>query len=961
MNQYFLEYVAQDMTAKLGPDFSRVAVVFPNKRASLFMDDYLARLADKPLWSPAYTTISELFRKHSSLMLGDSLQLVCSLYKVFITYSSRKSETLDQFFGWGQLLLADFDDVDKHLADPQKVFANLRDIHELDDTSYLTDRQRDTLRPFFGDIIDRQDSELKRKFMELWSNLYAIYRDYNELLASQGVAYEGAIYRQVAENPSLDFEYDMYVFVGFNMLQEAEMQLFQRLKDAGKAMFYWDFDHYYLDNASQEAGHFIRQYLERFPCELDTSCEAVYNRLSERKDITYMAAKTEDIQARYMAQWLREGDRIRDDRRTAIVLCDESLLPTTLHGLPPEVTDVNITTGYPLSLSPVAAWTDLLIALQTTGYAPDRGLFRARLLRALVRHPVMRHVSADHEELSHMLEEEKRYYYSPAELGLDEGLRLLFTPVSPKGKPTPRALCQWMLSLLRLVGRQAKDDSEPLFQESLFRMYTLLNRLSSLIEGGGLDIDLSTFQRLTRQLVKATSIPFHGEPAEGIQIMGLLETRNLDFDHVLLLSCNEGNLPKAGGDTSFIPYSIRKAYGLTTSEHQVAIYAYYFYRLLSRAKDVTICYNTATEDGKTGEMSRFMLQLMVERDGRPDTIHMMSLQAGQTLTRRQAKPIAKSEAVMHALMERESLTPTSLNRYLRCQLTFYYNDLLGIREPDSSETGDVDNRMFGNIFHRAAQLMYGQRASEGTGPVRITPDMIARMRKDSSLIARMVDAAFNEEFFKERHDITRRDYNGLQYINRQVIIRYIRDLLEIDSRLAPFSILGLEQWVERNVTFPLGTGEHTIKTGGYIDRLDQVTLPDGTTAIRVVDYKTGRQKKDHPLDMAELFTGESIVTKHTDYYLQTILYALAVRDGLTSPIPIRPALLFIQQTHRDDYDPTLLLGRDTPITDVARYADDFDDQLRHLLSDIFNPELPFMPTDDLRRCEHCPYRQLCSR
>ena len=378
----FLRYVAEDIIRKYGTDLSRTAVVFPNKRASLFLNEQLARIAQRPLWSPAYITISELFRQQSDWQVADPVKLVCDLHKSFCQETG-SDETLDKFYGWGQLLISDFDDIDKNLADPDRVFANLRDIHELDDLSFLTDEQRELLKHFFSHFTEEHETELKQRFLRLWSHFADIYHDFNQRLAAQGLAYEGALYRQVCShvmttNLADHFPYDRYLFVGFNLLQKVEQQLFSALQKEGKALFYWDFDQYYMQH--HEAGRYIAQYLKYFPNELDSNDEQIYGQFQCKKEIRYIAAPTEHIQARYVSGWLRDAERHKDGRRTAIVLCDESLLPAVIHCLPDEVEKVNVTTGYPLAQTPIASFIQLYYNLQLGGRTP-------RLLRAFRRHP----------------------------------------------------------------------------------------------------------------------------------------------------------------------------------------------------------------------------------------------------------------------------------------------------------------------------------------------------------------------------------------------------------------------------------------------------------------------------------------------------------------------------------------------------------------------------------------------
>ena len=878
----FLEKVAEDLLARYGENLSRVAVVFPNKRASLFLNDHLARLAGRPIWSPAYITISDLFRSHSQLKVADPILLVCELYKSF-THCTGIDETLDHFYGWGQLLLSDFDDLDKNMGPADKIFANLRDIHELDDVSYLTDEQREMIRRFFSNFTDDHNSELKERFLRLWSHIGDIYRHYNDQLASRQLAYEGALYRQVVSDPDIQFEYDTYAFIGFNHLHQVEQALFSRLDEAGKAIFYQDTD-------------------EEPP-----------------RDLTFISAPTENIQARYISDWLTP-ERIADGRRTAIVLCDESLLQAVVHCLPDTVEKVNVTTGYPLLQTSIASLVSQLINLQVNGWSPKTNSFRRHWLDTVRRHPYAPYLPDDFAD--------QRYS--------DNG-----------------PLLRWLLVIIRTIASADERASGALDAESLFRTYTLLNRVSDLVDSGVLTVDTITLQRLVAQLIQSTTIPFHGEPAEGIQVMGVLETRNLDFDHVLLLSCNEGNMPRGVNDTSFIPYAIRKAYGLTTVDQKVAIYQHYFHRLLQRAKDVTIVYNNSTNDGQTGEMSRFMLQLMVDRssvNSKLSAVNYKTLRAGQKTLLRTPHPVTKTPEVMQHLRERLSggISPTAISNYLRCQLRFFYRYVCNLEDAVDNEEELIDNRLFGNIFHKAAQNLY-----QRFGRQEITAFDLDKLLKDVVDIERAVDDAIKTEFF--HFDDPKRPMpplDGLQLINREVIIKYVRQLVEIDRRLTPFTILGLEQYVSMDLS--------KLRIGGIIDRLDSITdSQTGDQHIRVVDYKTGSRRLKTLPDVAAIFDPANI-PDHSDYYLQAFLYSIIVKDKSLKSKEVSPALLFIQHAGTDDYDPTLCLGRE-PVRDIATVADEYMQLLNQTISEIFNEDLALSPTDDLDRCHACPFAPICGR
>ena len=879
----FLEYVAEDIINKYGTNLSRTAVVFPNKRAALFLNEHLVRLAGKPIWSPSYITISELFRRHTQLVTGDQIKLICDLYKTY-TEVTESDETLDHFYGWGQVMLADFDDIDKNMADAKKVFCNLRDLHELDDVSYLSPEQVETLKLFFSNFSEDKTTELKKRFMKIWSRFGDIYRLYNERLEAQGIAYEGALYRKVATDDSVDFDFDRYIFVGFNVLQRVEQLLFSKLQKMGKAKFYWDFDDYYLATKKghvnpSEAGHYIKQYLPYFTNELDTSDADIYRNFRKAKKITYASATTEDVQARYVGQWLKEGNRINDGRKTAVVMCDEALLQSVIHSIPEEVNDINVTTGYPLQQTHFASLLEDIAAQHTEDY--------------------------DNKQL-----------------------------------------LEWAIAMLKLMAQghantngETTGQDNQLTSEALFRTYTVVNRLLELVNNGDLDVDRRTMMRLYGEIVRTTSIPFHGEPVVGVQFMGVLETRNLDFEHLLVLSCNEGNMPKGVNDTSFIPYNVRKAHGLTTIDNKVSIYAYYFYRLMQRAEDITIVYNNAADVTSTGEMSRFMLQMLVESG---HDIERLALSLPQEAGSTTCQDEKKTKEVMERLHKRfdkqrnperttPMFTPSSLNIYQKCPKRFYYRYVAEIIEPeDDADDGKIDAPTFGNIFHDAVQKIY-ERVIAAYKSRTIQPQTLKQLLANDAYIKGVVDDIM--------HPV-----NGIQLINASVIITYIKQLLKIDSRLAPFTILGLENVVMKDINVKTAEGQLTTTIGGRIDRMDCVTCADGVRRIRVIDYKTGKNNK-----------------KNDGYILQSFIYSLLVDESpMMNPkkLEVSPALLYIQHSAGKDFDPTVVYEKEK-VTNVSKFREEFMNIVEQIIAEIFNPEQPFACTDDKTACTHCPYSNLC--
>ena len=985
----FLQYVAKDIIAKHGEhNLSDIAIVFPNKRASLFLNQALYEEVGHPIWSPSYITISDLFRNHSDLKIPDQIALIFQLYDVY-QQQTGSTETLDHFYSWGQLMLADFDDIDKNMADADKLFVHLEAWQNMRDFSFLSEEQRKGLEQFFGTVIN--DTDLQQRFNDIWKNLGPIYHAFREKLQLRGEAYEGMLYRKVSEKEQIEFHYKKYIFVGFNLLQKVEKKLFARLMDMDKAEFYWDYDNYYLNNG-HEAGRYIAENLRKFPNELSVERASegidvgeVYQNFSRRKNITYISAHSENIQARYIAHWLNENKRKTGGSKTAIVLGDELLLQSAIHCFPDDTTAVNITTGYPLAASPICSLVNSLIELQLKGRTDDGLHYRLKYVNRILAHPYAKYISDNYKSLYDNLNNHKQYYPSIENLisGQDENMIMLFDGMDYQNNLVP--ILSWIANILQKVGLRAKETEDALLHESIFRMYTLIQRLDNIMivskESVHENIDNKevvssvVFQRLLNQLINSTSIPFHGEPAIGIQMMGVLETRNLDFDHVLLLSCNEGNLPKSVNDASFIPHAIRKGYELTTVENKIAIYAYYFYSLLQRANDITLVYNNATDDGNQHEMSRFMLQFMVENKGQHNIVRK-TLLSGQDVTPVVRQPIPKTDTVQKIMDDIMMLSPTAISRYLRCNLQFFYYSICHLREADIDDAEEIDSPTFGNIFHRAAQLIY-ERLSAPNHDVIITNEQIQNCLNNSSMVSECLDQAFREKLFNVENSRFVPKYNGLQLLNRKVLKIYLTNLLKHDLQLAPLKILALEHDFSAKMTINVNGKQKNLVLQGQVDRLDKVKR-NGVDTIRVVDYKTGSPLTSKPSDIEEIFDPKNIDKKHSAYYLQAFLYAYSIRRDPASRaavnkqhLPVSPALLFIRQVATKDYDPTLTLkayaspdsktGTSYPVNDIEDVADDFWNALKSLLEEIFNPAIPFLPTNDANRCSNCPYASFCGR
>ena len=956
----FLKLVAADLYKHTEGNLAHTAVVFPNKRAGLFFNEYLAQESESPIWSPAYVSISELFRSLSPWEVGDPVKLVCELYKIF-RRETQSTETLDDFYFWGEMLISDFDDADKNRVDTDKLFSNLQDLRNImDDYTFIDDEQEEAIRQFFQNFSIERRTALKERFISLWDVLGNIYKGFRESLASQNIAYEGMMYRHVIEHLDVDkLPYEKYVFVGFNVLNKVEHTLFTQLKDAGKAVFYWDYDEFYMKENRQavthEAGEFIRRNLRDFPSPLSGE---LFKNLSKPKEVHYIASSTENAQARYLPQWIR-NNLTTPEKETAVVLCNEALLQPVLHSLPAEVKHVNITMGFPLSQTPVYSFLIALLELHTHGFNFKSGRYTFQSVVTLLKHPYTRQLTGQAELLEKELTRNNRFYPLPGELGKDEFLTRLFTPLSGNLN-----LCIRLSETLQQVagiyqantsGTEDTDAFNQLYRESLFKAYTTINRFRTLIEKDELTVQSETFRRLLVKVLSATNIPFHGEPAIGMQVMGVLETRNLDFRHLVLLSVNEGQLPKSGGDSSFIPYNLRKAFGMTIIEHKIAVYAYYFYRLLQRAERITLMYNTSSDGLNRGEWSRFMLQFLIEW---PHPITRQFLEAGQSPQGTSPITVEKTPDVMRRMQSlfdvranpKAKFSPSALNYYLDCPLKFYYRYVAGLSAPDEV-SAEIDSATFGSIFHYAAEHIYKDLTTHGKV---INKETLETLLRNEVKLQDYVDTAFKKLFFNVPQN-EKPEYNGVQLINSAVIARYLKQLLQNDLRYAPFTFIASEMEVDEPIDIQTPKGVIKSHIGGIIDRMDS---KDGT--LRIVDYKTGGDA-DTPPHVESLFIPDK---KRSNYVFQTFLYA-AIMCRKQPTMKIAPALLYIHRAATETYSPVIQMGEPRKpkeaVEDFSKYEKEYRERLQGLLEEIFNPEKSFTQTEIIEKCTYCDFKALCKR
>lgn len=975
----FLKIVADDLYSRMNGNFEGVTIVFPNKRASLFFNEYLLeRVCDGTMWSPSYITINELFDNSSDSVVADPVLLVSRLHKAY-NECTGSNETLDNFYYWGEMLLKDFDDVDKNLVNAKQLFANIKELHDFGTAQDTLDtQQKESIKRFFANFNIERNSDIKKNFIALWDVLYDIYTKFRESLKKDSLAYEGMLYREIIETPAqLRLTADKYVFVGFNALNGVENRLLDILKEEGKAIFYWDYDRHYVDKEFNEAGHFMRKNLARFPNSLG---QEHFDNMRKEKEVTFVAADTDNIQTRYIPTWMGQNTNAKGIE-TAIVLCDETMLESVLHTLPKHEDDepknlLNITMGYPISHTPVFNLVKILIDMQTRGYDSKQQRFTLNAVERVLKHPYIIKSSSNAIELRNRLLTNKRFFPSDEELCCDDFLSLVFARPGDNTvwlKNIADTIYAIAINSTEASETSSSDIYEELFCEALLKVHNQAQRLIALLENGEIAMSLSALGALFMRMIAGLSMPFHGEPVVGMQIMGLLETRNLDFKNIIVLAANEGNMPKRSSDNSFIPYNLRKAFGLTMSEHRDSIYAYYFYRLLQRAEKITVTYNASTDSKTKGECSRYLLQIL---GSNLYNVKRIKLEAEQTNMEKTVAEIEKSETVMNELYKAFDtatsktaypLSPTGINRFLDCGLKFYYYYVMGLKRFEEVDT-ELKANEFGIIFHDVAETIYNEIVSKDKKTILASD--LEQIANNPVKLYKIINDAFVRAFFKSGNKPV---YNGKQLLNRDVIYRFIQSLLHMDKNYAPFQYAGSEKKIRYPYTVKDNNGrEIRINIGGTIDRIDI----KGDT-LNIIDYKTGGEK-DTKTSIDDIFAHNG---KDSGYRLQAYLYSIAVSRLLASnedfsedkdlswiedvkkmrTKSIVPSLLYIHKKSHTGREEFILEHNKAPLSDISIIAKEFMEKLEETLKAIFDTSVPFKPASDKKKCLYCDYKDICGR
>ena len=963
---YFLEHIAQSLQIEFGNTLNRHCLVFPNRRAGLYFLKYLAARIEKPVWAPSILTINELFRSYSSLQTAGNEILLFELFKV---YSSLKKshESFDEFYFWGDMLLNDFDDVDKYLVDASLLFRNVLDMKNIDQQfGGLTEVQIEIIRRFWTNFNLDKPTKEKSGFIGIWSVLSDLYSGFRHALKNQNLAYDGMIFRELAESPENNFtskqQWVMVHFVGFNALNECEKVMMTRFKKAGKARFYWDYDNSYIKEGKlNSAGFFMRDNLKIFGNDMPSgwSFDTMLSKKVPVVSRRVIDTSSDVAQVKLISQLLEgiPGITEANAHHTAVVLADENLLMPVLTSLPENMGDINITMGHPLKQTLVYTLVKHLMDLQRNATTADGVVrFGYKDVISILKHSLLSGLlsESDNESVNEIVK--TNLTRVPSERFIkSESLSQIF-----KKALTPAELSDYfkdILSLIALTNERKGDKStknkvqDNIRNEFIYRVVLSINRLETIVNSPDVPFTTDTYIRILDGMLRMQSVPFSGEPLTGIQIMGILETRALDFKNLIILSVNEGILPAISAGSSFIPFSLREAFSLPSINHQESIYAYHFYRLMQRAENVTFIYNSNSEGLMSGEMSRFLIQMKYDEVLKPDFLDLKfeiktPLAPGEKIER----DVEHSEQLFSLFVDKNSgrsLSPSAINTWLNCRMKFFFRYINRLKEPEII-SADIDPAMLGNILHKIMRNLY----EAYIGKV-LKGEILQGMIRDKQFLSKFVNEAVNEEFKAGRDD----SVSGNELIVRDVLMAYVIRILNTDKAITPFTILDLENKLEFGLPFIRNGSQIVIQTGGTIDRIDSA---GGVT--RIVDYKTGTVSESVN-SVNDLFIDDR--KKDADAWLQTLLYCeayLAANPGRL----VRPSVYKIRKLTGAGQTDKLRLKTgsrtDIPLENYMEVRDEFLSGLKELISIIFSDVEPFVKTTDVRgKCSYCPYRTLCMR
>lgn len=935
-------------------DIGECCFVFPNRRSMVFFSRFLSEavknggVMTRPIVAPEMLTINDFFHKMGGVRSIDRVRLLIDLYECY-RECNPKCEALDEFIFWGDVILADFNDVDKYLVDPKQLFANISDLKKIQDTyTYLTDTQRKAIEAFvshFSDLsgrltvnLDSEDPDVKGRFLMIWNILYDLYEKFNSRLQEKDIAYEGMVYRRLAERLKAEAVEDVlgdvwrgdvkFVFVGLNALNECEKTLLRKLRDAGRAEFCWDYSGELISDPKNRSSFFMSENVVEFPQAAAWDVDGL-----KIPEINVVSVPSSTGQAKRLPEVLQMSATKLTE--SAVILPDETLLPSVLNSIPYEVEDINVTMGLPMTGSILYSMMSDISSIQL--HAVNRKgewYFYHKQVWDLFANDLFRK-AADPQtlEIVSKVKSEAFYYISRKTLSGTPLLDVVFCPVITDPKTASaeqiKEFGNYQNRVLTAVASAVTADSGlDLELEYAKEYYKCVNVLKEI----NLEVLPMTYARLLNQLLGAVSVPFKGEPLKGLQIMGPLETRALDFRNVVILSANEGVFPRRNVSSSFVPPELRKGFGLPTYEYQDAVWAYYFYRMISRAERVWMFTDTRTEGLRSGEESRYIKQLEYHFNI-PVNRYVVRFDKMKTA---QVEDIVKTPDDVQKIKS-TVLSATTLQNYLSCPAKFYYGTVKELKaEEEVAES--LDYGMFGTVYHETMRSIYDS-------------DRMTRMDIESWLGRR--------EEIKDRiksliiEELNIMEVTGRNLVVTDVILKYVMKTLRRDLELLQrenvefFEVLGREVRV---------SGEFKgQKLKGFIDRLD--SFHPGQ--VRVVDYKTGKVLDDDEKitdDNAEAIAEDIFaedIKERPKIALQFFIYDLLVQDHPLAKG--RQIFNCVYSTARLFKEPPLNVPRN------EKFFDAVSRRLEDTLQEMYSLEVPFRRTKDEKVCEYCDFKMICGR
>ncbi|MEO8511950.1 MAG: PD-(D/E)XK nuclease family protein [Ignavibacteria bacterium] len=942
----FLKKLVEELYSKYGKDISALEIVFPSRRAGLYFKKYLSERIDVPVFSPVTCGISEFIKENSDSLIADELSLIFELYEVYREHAPEV--TFDKFYPWGEIIIRDFDEIDKNLAEADYLFRILKEHKKIEEDFEINISDIDEFYRFWDSFSNKDITNLQDEFIKTWEILGKVYHKFHSALTTKKICYEGMAYRKLYEavkTKTFKTGYKKIIFAGFNQLNKCEEGIIKGLLSQGLADTYWDADKYYIDDKLQEAGKFLR---ENFVNLGINEPEWIESSLAESKiDIKIIGAPLEVSQAKVLGSELRKLNQTGSEK-TAIILPDDSLLMPVLRSIPENIKAINITMGYSFKNSLLYSLIEALkdLNLNSRGNGKSKEFYHKDIIAVLL-HPYIREAAPKIiNDAVNAINKRNIIYASSKYLKniLSESVEIIdIIFISPEAASESYDYLRKVT--VKLFDIISKSRHSSIYEnEFISKTFTELNRIKGILDNFSTVIENETFWNILIESISRMKIPFSGEPLEGIQIMGMLETRSLDFDNVIILSVNEGILPREMGISSFIPYTLKKAFKLPVSEDTEADYAYYFYRLLQKAKNVTLIYNTETGIISAGEKSRFIMQVESELAAANKNIKVESLllSGDIELPKRKEITIGKTKEVLELLKSQKQYSATTLSSYINCPLQFYFKKVAKLKEEEEVEEY-FSAAAFGNIFHQLMDILYRNEVSKDVSAGMLNR-IIVNLNSNYDELWRQACEELKE--YKEFAKIKQ----GKNLLYKSVIKKLINKVLESDITQTPFKILALEKNAERKVRVEV-EGE-TIEVTLY-GRLDRIELKDGIT--RIIDYKTGTV--DNAKQSSKTGDNEHIERIFSDIKLkenfQQLFYAsLYLNSNKNSKLivgiyPLKKISGGVTWFEKE------------PITPEKRIL--FEENLNVLLKKIFDKQTPFAQTTDIEHCKYCPYKSICYR